>query len=156
MTKSACNFWLNVINFLCYCDERENNALRPFQRSGVWAVSLRTGRRLVRPGAPANHRRAARVKCFKRGHLTERGWYRGSSAFVPNMGRKLFCSIANTFAIERLALIARGLRGTSRVWSARGLAELGSECFCRSKAPSKTDLNLFFTFRGEKSEAFPL
>ena len=41
-----------------------------------------------------------------------------------------------------------------RLTTARGLAMLGlgRRGFCRGKAPSKTDLNVFFAVRGEKSE----
>ena len=39
--------------------------------------------RLVRLGAPANHRRQRRDKPFECGMFAETGWYRGSSAFVP-------------------------------------------------------------------------
>jgi len=39
-----------------------------------------------------------------------------------------------------------------RLTTARGLAKLGIESFCRGEAPSKTDSNSFFAFRGEKSE----
>ena len=37
-----------------------------------------------------------------------------------------------------LALIALGPRRKGLGWSARGLAELAPECFCRGKATAKT------------------
>ena len=48
-----------------------------------------------------------------------------------------FFSNANSFAFVIHALIARGAL-ERRAWSARGLAQLASGCFCRGKATSKT------------------
>ena len=50
-----------------------------------------------------------------------------------------FSSKGKPVSLWGLALIALGLRGTSVVWPARGLARLASGRFCRSEAPSKTE-----------------
>jgi hypothetical protein len=64
---------------------------------------------------------------------------------------------STTKAGFRPALV--GVRPRSRAWIVARfprVAMLGLACFWQSEALSKTDLNLFFALRGEKSEAFPL
>ena len=58
--------------------------------------------------------------------------------------------------LSRLFVTGEAEWSEFRLTTAQDLAKLGLWCFCRGKAPSKTDFNLFFAIRGEKSEAFPL
>ena len=66
------------------CDEREDNVFSAAKENGSHRLKAPCGcMRLVRPGAPANHRRSRPLPGNERGLCAEAGWYRGRNVFRP-------------------------------------------------------------------------
>ena len=103
-----------MIQYTCSCVERENSARSLEESGGRWLQAPVSRARLVRPGAPANHRRMKTVilstKC---GHVpwSNLGGTAEATAFVPLPGRRSFFHF--NFRRDRMKDMMQKLREAS-------------------------------------------
>ena len=79
-------FCFKLLKDIFKCVERVYNDIKHKREGLPPTESALCRNRLVRPGAPANHRRVARVtEPESAAHSAEAGWYRVRLAFRPNV-----------------------------------------------------------------------